>query len=144
MSIKNLFETSDKLESEGIWIDYGNEQVRILRAGARNTRYKELFARLTKPHMAAIKREALPEETSEKIMYRCYAEAIVIDWRCRDDEGDWHEGHMLDENGEPTPMSSERIQGMFKKYPDFFVDLKNQSENATLFRDLEIEDQGKE
>jgi hypothetical protein len=142
MSIKGLFQTSDKLESEGIWIDYGTEQVRILRAGARNTKYKEMFARLTKPHAKLIKRDALPEETSERIMYQCYAECIIVDWKVKVGD-EWLEGKMFGDNDEPVDFTVDRAIGMFKKYPDFFADLRQQSEDAVLFRADEVEEQGK-
>lgn len=143
MSIQKMFSTDDSFESEGIWIDYGNEKVRILRAGARNQKYKQIFSSLMKPYETQMANDNLPEEVGQRIMQTSYAKAIVIDWCCRKDENSpWKSGHMF-LDGKEVPATEENIIEIFKKVPDFFVDIRRKSEKLSLFQKAETDKKAK-
>jgi len=142
MSIEKAFSTSDEFESQGVWIDYGDEQVRITRAGAKNKKYKQVFRQLSKPHERGLRNETLEDDIAEELMKRTYAKSIVVGWRHKDqkDGKKWVDGKML-VGGKSVDANEDNVFNHFMKYHEFFLDLKAQSEKLSLFQEEEIEEE---
>lgn len=77
--LKKLYGTDKEKENNGVWQDFGDGiKMRIARVGNEN--YKKLFQRLSKPHRKAIRGGRLSEEVAEKLMIKCLAETVLLDW----------------------------------------------------------------
>jgi len=137
------FETDPVLETEGIWIDYGNFRVQIARAGGANKKYLSYAEAKTKPFRRAIAAGTMPEERSRALLYDIYAKTVILNWQIAD--GEEKDGNTKWKNGihkkgggilEVTP---ENIALTFKLLPSLFMDLQQSAEGISLFRKEEME-----
>lgn len=143
MSMFEQFETDPVLESEGIWIDYGDFRVQIGRAGGANKKYLSYAEAKTKPFRRAIAAGTMPEERSRALLYDIYAKTVVLNWQVsdgvdKDGNTKWKNGIHKKGGGilEPTP---ENIMLTFKLLPSLFMDIQQSAEGIGLFRKEEIE-----
>ncbi len=120
--ISALFGTNASLETEGLWIDYGDYgRFLIARAGGANKKFKNLFERKIRPYRAAINMGTLDDAVAERIMRESFAEAVVIDWE------------LVNEDGDPFPFSAEKCCEIFEENPDLFTDLQQQAQMVANF-----------
>lgn len=130
MNLFKAFKTNSTLESDGIWLEYGQNskgdpiRVRIARAGGTNVRFSKVLERLTRPHKKAIEMGLLDNETAQKLFQEAYAEAVVLDWQ-----------GVEDENDQQIPFSKDAAVKLFQDLPDWFRDIKEQADNVQLFRE---------
>lgn len=130
MNLFKTFKTNSTLESDGIWLEYGQNskgqpiRIRIARAGGSNVRFAKVMERLTRPHKKSLELGVLDNAVAQKLFQDGYAEAVVLDW-----EG------VEDENDQPIPFSKEAVVKLFQDLPDLFRDIKEQADNSMLFRE---------
>lgn len=70
---------NEDLKENGSWGTYRG--VSLLIARANNTKFKQIFRRLTKPYKRDIDRGTLDQETLEEIWASCMSETILLDWK---------------------------------------------------------------
>lgn len=143
MSMYDQFETDPILESEGIWIDYGDFRVQIGRAGGANKRYLSYAEAKTKPFRRAIQAGTMPEERSKALLYDIYAKTIILNWQVNDGvEKDgttkWKNG-IHKKGGGLLEVTPDNIVLTFKNLPALFLDLQQSAESISLFRKEEME-----
>lgn len=131
-NIGKVFSYDEKTEQQGIWLDYGEFSVRVLRASPRNKGFMALKERLYAPHQRALDLGVLPEKVTKQLTSELYAKTIVIDW-----EG------VTDDDGNEIPFSPEACQQYLERYPDFLREVMTQSMRAELFRQMELEENSK-
>ncbi len=120
--ISALFGTNATLETEGIWIDYGDYgRFLIARAGGQNKKFRNLFEKKIRPYRAAINMGTLDDAVAERIMREAFAETVVLDW------------DLVDEDGDPYPFSAESCVSLLEENPDLFTDLQQQSQMVANF-----------
>ena len=68
MGMYDVFETDTDLETNGVWIDYGEFRVRIASAGSGNKNYMKYAEKKLKPVRKAMEAGALNEGRSQAIM----------------------------------------------------------------------------
>lgn len=131
-NVHRLFKTDQKLEVEGIYLDFGHFKIRIARAGGANKAYLKAVEKKSRPFRRAIQQEMLDNEQAMKIMREIYAETVVIGW-----EG------VTDGEGNPLEFSRDNCLKLFEELPDLFTDVMDQSNKIALFREDIREDDAK-
>jgi hypothetical protein len=128
MSLYSQFQTDQKLEKEGILLEYGTNskgdpvRFRISRAGGSNQHYAKRLEVLAKPLRRQLQTETADVAALERLLRQVYAETIVLGW-----EG------VEDEHGNELSFSVENCKKLFDDLPDLFKDIQEQSQRVALF-----------
>ncbi len=133
--ISALFGTNATLETEGIWIDYGDYgKFLVARAGGQNKKFRNLFEKKIRPYRAAINMGTLDDAVAERIMRESFAEAVVLEW------------DLVDADGKSVPFTVENCIELLESNPDLFTDLQQQSQMVANFiqdtREMDAKDSG--
>jgi hypothetical protein len=129
-SFGKMFATSKHTEVEGIWINYGTNdlgeplEIRVARAGGANKAFASRHEVLTKPYRRLIQADQMDKTVMEGIMRQLYAETVVKDWR-----------GVITEDGDAIPFSTEAVIEQFEQYPDLFSDIVDNSMKIALYRE---------
>jgi hypothetical protein len=150
MGLKGQFATDQTLETKGIVIDYGDDRIRIARAGGGNKAFVRLLEAKTKPLRRAIAVGALDNDRSLVIMREIYADTIILGWEVNVGTmtiPEWKSGIRPSDAGveakddnELLPVNKENILKVFNNLPDLFIDIQQQASAGALFR-AEINEQ---
>lgn len=80
MDIFKTFATDTTKETEGIWVDIGDAQFLVARAG--NQKYAKKLSKLFERNQKLLERkDAAADKLSEKLMVEVLAETILLDWK---------------------------------------------------------------
>lgn len=141
-SVYEMFKMDKDYEKNGIKIDYGEFRITIARAGGSNLRFRRVSEIKTKSLRRAIQTETLDVERAEAVLREIYAEAVILNWEICNEDGDWQKGiHGLD--GSVVPFKKETVVEILKELPELFQDLQEQATKLSLFREANLEDEGK-
>lgn len=132
MNPYQLFQTDSKMETEGLWLDYGDFKIRIARAGGANQKYAKLLAEKTKPFRRRFDNGTMDNAAAEKILAETYAEAVVLGWE-----------NVPNRAGEPLAFNKENCIALFLDLPELFRDVQEQAARVANFRAQELEDDAK-
>ena len=126
--IQKLFGTDSVKEQEGVWRNdiAGDIRVKIARIG--NPLYQKRFQALSKPHRRALRRGTLSDDVAEKLMIRCLAETIVLDWE------------NVEYKGKKLPYSFDNVTMLLTEVPEFrniINDIANELEGFQAEEDEE-------
>jgi hypothetical protein len=85
MDVFKEFQTDERKENEGVWVELGDKDEngkapRIKIARSRNPKYVKMFNRLMKPYKRLWDQDKLPQETLQKILIRTIAKTVLLDW----------------------------------------------------------------
>jgi len=127
-----MFETDGNLETEGLWLDYGDARIKIARAGGSNKRYEKRLEVLSRPHKRLMKADRMPLREMNKLLKQVYAESVVLGW-----EG------VTDREGNVMPFSAENCIRLFDDLPDLWEDVLEQARNSAIFRREVLESDSK-
>lgn len=136
-SMYSTFQTDQKLETEGVIIDYGDFRVRLAAAGQGNKSYARYAEKKLKPVRRAMEAGTLSNERSSAIMADIYAQTVVLMWETKKD-GEWVEG-IDGEDGELLPFNKANVELTLVNLPRLFVDLQEQAMSLANFRKDELE-----
>jgi len=139
MSMYNIFETDEDLETTGIWIDYGDFRVKIAAAGQGNKNYVKYAEKALKPVRKVMSAGALSNERSLGIMADIYAKTIVLDWETVVDE-EAKKG-IESRDGSIVPFNYENVRKVFHDLPNLFIDIQEQASSIANFRKAELEEE---
>jgi len=141
MALQTQFATNTSLENEGIVIDYGNDRVKIARAGGANKKFAKLLERLTKPFRRAIAVGAFDDDRAMGLLQTVYAKTVILGWEVNqgtDANPKWVKGIDPKDAGqsgkELLKVTPENVMRVFKHLPDLFIDLQQQAQAGALFR----------
>ncbi len=129
MSIFKTFKNDEKLEQEGILIQYGEnskgamEAFRIARAGGTNQRFLKAMERATKPYKRQIQTDSIDPKVSKRLYMESFVDTVLLGWE-----------NIEDEDGNAIEYSRDNALALFTKLPDLFLDLSAQATNQALFR----------
>jgi len=130
MNIYSLFKTDGALEKEGIWIEYGTTdgdkpiRIKIARAGGKNTDFSKALEKATKPYRKQIQTGMLEDKVADRLYKDVFADKVVLDWE-----------NVQGPDGKDMKFTKPNVLKVFEDLPDLFTDLREQSTNATLFRE---------
>lgn len=136
-SLRNAFKTSPKLETDGVFFEFGNTRTRIRRAGGSNTAFNNAMAKLVKEHKRAIDLELIGDAKASKLLYELYAEHVIVSWETNvgtEDAPEWVHGIDDGESG-VIPATFENIVATFTELPDYFAECKQFAESLQYYRE---------
>jgi hypothetical protein len=140
MGMYDVFETDEDLETNGVWIDYGEFRVKIASAGQGNKNYVRYAEKKLKPVRRALEAGALSNKRSQAIMADIYARTVILDWEIQDgDEENKMVQGIEDKNGKVIPFTEENVEITLKNLPRLFMDLQEQASSLANFRKEELE-----
>ena len=137
-SIYSAFKTDKKAENEGVWLEYGEFRVKVLRAGGSNKHFLKVLEQKTRPFQRAIKTETI--ELSQKVLSEVYVDAIIVGWETKID-GEWQKV-IVTETGEVVPATKESITAILEALPEIFIDIQEMAGKMSLFREVVLEENG--
>lgn len=121
----DLFKNNENLEAgAGVTIEYPGFSITIHRAGGSNKRFAQILNAKMKPYRHQFDRGMLADDVSRRILLESYAEGVVIGWK-----------NVKDADGNDMAFTKENVVKLFDDLPDLFADIKQQAENAALFRE---------
>lgn len=130
MSLYKLFKTNENLETDGIWLEYGQTEkgepvrIKIARAGGHNVAFSKALEKATRPYKKAIQTGMLDNKTADKLYKEVFADTVVLDWI-----------NVEGPDGQPMEFKRENVLKLFEDLPDLFADLREQANNVALFRE---------
>lgn len=125
MSFYKKFKASERHETGGVWLDYGDSgKILVARAGGGNRKYIREIEKLSRKYRRQLQLDMLPEPTARKLFIEIFARSIVLGW-----EG------VTNEAGEPMACTPENVVKLFTDLPDLFRDVQEQAGNLALFRE---------
>lgn len=124
------FATDLELEESGVWVDIGEgARLRVARVG--NPRYRKRLRELLAPHKRLVRIDKLPEDLSDELVIKAFAETILLDW-----EG------LEDDNGEPIEYSVEHAIELLTGLRDFRMMVAEIANEQEAFRREEQKEEG--
>lgn len=139
MGMYSAFETDEDLETGGVWLDYGDFQVKIASASQANKNYVRYAEKALKPVRRAMSAGTLSNERSQAIMADIYAKTIVLDWMVRVD-GEMKTG-IEGRDGSVLPFNSDNVKQVFLTLPNLFLDIQEQASSIANFRRIQLEEE---
>lgn len=134
MSIWKKFATDEKVELEGVWLDYGDgERVKIARAGGSNKRYITRIEDFRRKHKRQIDLELMANDAAVTAMIPIYADTIILAW----------EGFLEDDDKTAIPFTRENVIRVLTALPEMFLDIQTQAMNSALYREYIDEEDAK-
>lgn len=137
MSLYEQFKTSTDLETEGVVLDYGSCRIRVARAGGSNKKFSRVLENKMKPYRRQLQAGTLENDAALGVMREVFAEAIILGWETKDENGAWVSG-IEGPDGEVLPVTSANVIETFNNLPDLFLDLHEQASQMALFRQDEL------
>ena len=134
MSLYKLFKTDEKLETDGVWLEYGQTEqgkpirIKIARAGGRNVAFAKALEKATRPYRKAIQTGTLDDKTATRLYQEVFADTVVLGWE-----------NVEGPDGQPLEFNKENVLKLFEDLPDLFADLREQANNVSLFREEVLE-----
>lgn len=137
MGLRKLFKTDERLESGGVWLDYGETRIKIARAGGANKKFAKVLDKKTKPYRRAIATGTMPNDKADDILCETYAESVVLDWQTKV-SGEWKPGIDPEDAGlqagDLLPVISDNVLLALKALPELYRDIQGQAQQIALFR----------
>lgn len=114
---------------------YVDEDLRITvtYAGTENSRYEKMLKLKLKPYETQIRNDSLPDSEFQKILSEVYAETVVLDWKVKNDDGEFVTG-IYSETGEILEFNKDNVRMAFGLSQRLFEDIIKVATNFNLFR----------
>lgn len=127
-----VFAMDEAKEKDGVGIAYGKLVTKIARAGGSNKAFAVLWEEKTRPYKRLIENGIeLPEDVAQDIVQGAYAEAIVRDW------------NLTEEDGTAVPCNTETVLAEFKRNPEYFRFVYQESQKSANYRRAVLEAEAK-
>lgn len=134
MNLYSQFKTDESLETEGVWIEYGETEdgkpirIRIARAGGANQKFAKALEKATRPYKKAIQTGTLDNKTADRLYREVFVDTIVLGWE-----------NVQGPDGKDLEFTRENVLKLFADLPDLFTDLREQASSAAIFREELLE-----
>lgn len=144
MSIYNLYKTETEKEKHGVPVLFADEEIRLTlaRAGGGNTKYDKVIAANAKPYKRAIQSDLITTEKANDILYKTFAEAVILKWETKVDEV-YEEGLQLEGVEALQPATPANMIKVFRVIPDLFEEIKIEATKIANFRMQTMEEDSK-
>lgn len=135
MSIHKMYKTDEKVEVEGVELNYGDnghgEDTVIIvgRAGGSNSAYQKALTAALRPYRKQIQTSTLDPKVFNKVLLDVYMKTVIKGAR-----------GLVDADGNVIENSAENIRATLVTLPDLFEDVKEQATDAAIFRADAVED----
>jgi len=141
MGLYDTFETDASMETEGVFLDYGDFRVRVAHTGGANKKYINLLETKLKPLRRGLEAGAVSNDRATAILMEIFAKSIVKDWQTMVD-GDYKSG-IEDRDGNIIPFNEENVLKTFRNLPKLFQDIQEQAGSIANFRSADLEEEAK-
>jgi hypothetical protein len=131
MDLQKQFATNKDKETNGVWTPIGDEGGELLIARITNHKYKQMVAKLMRPHARKARRGVINIAIVEDITKQAMAKHILLGWK------------KITINGKLTEYSKANALSALRDYNDFYELVSSLSEDVELFRDEAEEDEAK-
>lgn len=115
--------TDKELEQRGVWLEYDDYRIRIARAGGANKPFLRAAEEFRRKHKHELRWDLMKTEEQNEEAIKIYARTIVLDW-----EG------VVDQHGEPMPLTYENIVKLFTDLPDLFINVQERATDLALWK----------
>ena len=123
LTIYDLFLTDPKMEKEGIIVKYGESEFVIARAGGKNKEFLDVRDKYVKNFKKG------DQESSEEFLLNVWAESIIKSWT-----------NVHDKEGKQLPFTMQNVRMVLKDLPQLFEDLRQTSQDWTLYRERQVDE----
>jgi hypothetical protein len=121
-----IFGTSRTLETDGVWLDFGDFKFKIARAGGANRHYQRVLDEKLSAVRPQVQTGTLPEEVDLKLSAEVFAETVLLGWE-----------NVTDRAGKIIPFTKENAVALLLDLPDLHSYLRREANNFARFRDAE-------
>lgn len=120
MDFFDAFAVDEDAEVNGVWVDFG-EGMEFLIASTGTSEYRDIIARLMRPHRDQLAIDALPETVADELQCAAMAEGILRGWRTRTDSksGPKYEDGTITFKGKPLRYSTEQAKKLLTDFREF-------------------------
>lgn len=119
----DLFSTDANLEKTGVWVDYGNFEIRVAAAGFGNDEWLKKRTELLVPFRHAIQAGTMSEEDMLGVERELYATAVLLDWK-----------NFTGKDGELMECNVGNKIKVFLEIPRFYADVMKMANDLRKFR----------
>lgn len=135
---ESLFETDASAEASGKWVQIGNAEYLLARAGGANTRYAKEMAAVLRPHQRRIQLGQMTPEEGAKLAVGPFVNTVLLNWRMKNpadkaDDAQPVEGSLFDKAGNAVLYSKAKAKEVLLKFQDLFAALQEQSSNIANY-----------
>lgn len=139
MGLYDQYETSEKLEKQGRWLDFGPAEedgkkirVRIARAGGMNSSFKRMMESRSRPHRRAMEKGRMDPDTLTRIMIEVLAETVILAWE-----------NVVDKEGKKMTCNKENKIKIMTDLPDFYAEILEYATKGDTFSMASVEEDTK-
>lgn len=125
------YETSELLETQGVWLDFEGFSIKVARAGGANKAFEKAYNAKMKPLLTLSRGNLMniPTDRQHKVNMECWAEHVVLDWTVVE---------ILEDDGsleieQDVPCTYENVVEFFEEYPEVFNEVVSYSGNYRNF-----------
>lgn len=126
MKLYDLFTTDKNLETDGIYVEIGEAKFLIARAGGSNKKFAKIARKRLAPFNEAVRRGAVDEETSLKVLVEIYADSVILGWE-----------NVTDDKDKTLEFNRKNVIKLLTDLPDLFEYIREEAEKVSNFRPLE-------
>lgn len=123
MGTYSQYRTDTSSETKGIELDYGDAGIFLMaRAGGSNKAFTRLFEKKMRPHRRALNSGNLPESAARKVGIDVMVETTLLGW-----------SGVTGPDGKELKYSKENARKLLTDLPDLYLQLQQDSANASLY-----------
>ena len=133
-NIYDQFATDQRAETEGVRLPYGDAGwIQIARAGGSNTAFMRRAEEYTRKYQRKIDQSIMPHDVAREALIEIFADTVILD------------GELRGRDGTMVPLKGNRdaVIKFMTDLPDLFLDVKEQAEGLSSFKELVTEDNSK-
>ncbi len=128
-NLYEMFETSDRLETEGIWAQVGDARFLLARAGGANSKFTKMVEAKMRPHRRQAQAGTLDQGTRERIAMEAFVDSVLLGWE-----------NVTGKDGKPIEFSRDAARALFTDLRDLHELLVQESMEYANYRQALLED----
>lgn len=136
------FSTSSTLEIGGVWLNFGDFEIKCGRAGGANKRFAKVVEQYFEPHRQASAVGAMSEEDAAQGLANAYADAVIFGWRTKQPDGSYVDT-IGGPDGEPMEFNKANVVKLLTLLPDLFATLRSYATNWQNYKRSLLEQDAK-
>jgi hypothetical protein len=138
MGLYKTYQTSPKLEKEGVWREFSDCRVLVARAGGSNQKYNAIMEKFAVENKRALAGGLLSNERSMEVLLNSYVQSIVLAWETVVD-GQYVSGIENPDGDDLLPFTPENVKNTLTNLPDMFAEIREIASGQQFYRAALIE-----
>lgn len=133
MSLFKNLKTNTDLEVKGVWLNFGDAEIKIARAGGANIEYAKAEDRYFEPHRRAADLGILAEDVANEALRNVFTDTVILGWRTKQADGtyvDTIEGP----DGQPLTFTRDNVMMVMKELPELFRMIRQYANQWKIFQ----------